>query len=260
MARHDALPTEIWNAIFAQMGMKDRMSAVATCCHLRAFRAAAWARITLVGSDFLSILQKLRRLADALEADASLQPLVRDMIIGRLMAWESRHVYWPPPDPYLLPYEVDAVVAGVLRLAPKLECFVIGAPEEEGPNFELTLQALCKLPSLKTLALVNVEQHVLDPKYCLGPRVLERLIICWGGKMDYCRYLGDQKRLKSVVLTLDPVVSLSLDIATSWVAVEELSVSFGTAQRDPENFHRWPLIVTKGLVITYLANRCALLG
>jgi hypothetical protein len=99
--------------------------------------------------------------------------------------------------------------------------------------------------------LADVKQHALDPKCRLESRILERLVISWGGEMDYCGYLGEQKRLKSVVMGADPVVSLSFDIATSWVAVEEFSISFDTAEKMAEGSLRWPLLLAKGLVIIF---------
>jgi hypothetical protein len=60
MARHDALPTEIWMSIVARLDMEDCMSVVTTCRHFCAFRALAWARITLTMHDTGKLAKKLR--------------------------------------------------------------------------------------------------------------------------------------------------------------------------------------------------------
>jgi hypothetical protein len=135
--------------------------------------------------------------------------------------------------------ELDAAVAGVLHLTTRVECFVFEVPELGWDTYDVTLQALCKLPALKTLALGNLLQDALNPdEYCLELHVLERLIVASRRGVDYSDYIGEQKLLKWVEL---PVQSeLSLDVATSWVALEELSIA--------DNVDLWPRIVSRGLV------------
>jgi hypothetical protein len=237
MARHDALPVETWISIFARLEMEDRMSVVATCQYFRAFRAFAWAQITLTMHLIRTLANKLARLGAALEADASLQPLIRGMCLRGLKFRGPESEHWNDDNPSV---ELDVAVAGVLHLAPRVECFVFEAPESDSDTYDQTLQALCKLPALKTLALGNLHQDVMNPdRYCLESRVLERLIVACKGVMDHFDYIGEQKLLKSVEL---PIRSgWPLDVATSWVALEELSI--------PDEPGLWPSIVSRGLVI-----------
>jgi hypothetical protein len=198
MARHDDLPTEIWAFVIIKLDMGDRMSVTATCRYFRAFWALAWAQITLPVQHFEveKLVKKLMRLAATLKADSSLQPLVQGIYLHRLRGPEPKLLDWNYPDDN---GELDVAVAGVLYLVPRVECFVFEASESDWHVDDQVLQALCKLPVLKTLVLAYLQQYVLDREYCLESRVLERLIITCE-RVGFCNFIGEQKLLKSVEL------------------------------------------------------------
>jgi hypothetical protein len=123
-------------SIVARLDMQDRMSDVATCRHFCAFRALAWARITLTMHDTGELTKKLRQLADTLKADASLQPYICNVLIPHVR--DSGFADENSGD-WLSISQLDIAIAGVLLLTPKLECFVFRAPDEDGSTFELTL-------------------------------------------------------------------------------------------------------------------------
>jgi hypothetical protein len=243
MARHDALPTETWSFVFAQLDMADRISFAATCRYFRAFRALAWAQIMLPTHDLeiRKLAKRLMRLAATLKADPSLQPLIRALYLCRPRG--PNHL--PSWDHFTDDGELDVAIAGILYLAPRVECFVFEAPASDSRTDDQVVEALCKLPALKMLALSQLWQSA-PGEYYLESRVLERLIISRKGGADYYNFIGEQKLLKSVEL---PVQSeLLLNVATSWVALEELTIA--------ETFELWPDIVARGLVIVYHSELC----
>jgi hypothetical protein len=260
MAKYHALPSELWYTIFTKLGMKDRRSCVAACRFLSAWRALAWTKITLSthGRALELCVERLKQLELMLKADVSLRAFIRAVYLRRL---KVSNLFLPQMNMQRRPIaslhsELDEALARVLTLTPRVECFVLEA--YSGGDFGLTLEALCTLPALKVLALSHVQ--VLPEtmsNYRLKSRELERLIIHTAppGGASFSTYIGEQTLLKSVLLTIDS--SLTLDVATSWVAMEELIMNF--EWDEPEKaygtFRQWPVIVGKGLVTTSYTNR-----
>lgn len=265
MAKYDTLSAELWNAIFAQLCDKDRRSAAASCQYFRAWRAFAWSELQITVPDARNLrllVRKLRRLAVTLEADNSLRSFVRSIFLRRSM------IQWSTVTdldicPANTSLDVDAALAYILGLSPGVERFISEAPSEIC-NHELTLLALCKLSALKILVLAQVPSSRLAlgmlSSYRLESHVLEQLIFLSGPKLqrsrrvDLSAYVGEQKLLKFVALPINHFVSL--DLAMSWVAVEELIMGLDTeGWRRSVVINRWPDVVASGLVIIYHGNR-----
>jgi hypothetical protein len=262
MAKYHALPSELWYTIFTQLGMKDRRSCVATCCFFGAWRALAWAQITLStqGRALALCVEKLHQLELMLKADVSLRAFIRAVYLRQLRVSNS---HLPPMNTPRRPIaslhaELDEALARVLALTPRVECFLLEA--HSGGDLGLTLEALCTLPALKVLALshVQVAPEAMS-NYRLKSRELERLVIHTAppGGASFGAYLGEQTLLKSVLLSIDS--SLTLDVATSWVAVEELVMNFewDEPEKADATFRQWSAIVGKGLVTrSYTNQKC----
>jgi hypothetical protein len=239
MAKYDALPYELWGAILAHLINEDVKSVVAASRYLRSWRHLAWSKITMSTHN----IEKLKRLATLLADDPSIRSYIRAISL-RLpshvaLSWERLH------------QELNITIPAVLLLTPCLECFIFEAPLKGPHDYQLALMAICELRALKVLILsrVRLPASVATPRFYLKSRVLEHLTVVWGGGIDFCTFLGEQRHLRSVELPVDPL--LSLDVATSWVAVKKLnmSVAIDIEGMAPDDFGRWEVIVAKGLVI-----------
>jgi hypothetical protein len=254
MAKHLPLPAELWGMIFAHMDAKDRRSAAATCRHLRIWRSLAWAEILLPMHGVELLVDRMKQLAIILTSDTSLQHLVRSLslcaantydISGRNLADRRAHG------------ELNVTLAHVLRLVPNLESFVFTVRSKRWHRYALTVEAVCELSALKILVLSKVSalpeyssETVL--KCTLKSRVLRRFTTNGSLGMDMGVYLGEQKLLKEVTLEIGPL--LSLDVATSWEALEKLSMGLATHQTSPKESDLYSIIISNGLVSMHHAS------
>lgn len=265
MPKYDTLYAELWTVIFSQLGDKDRRSAVATSRYFRAWRGLAWSELRIPvpdGRDLGLLVERLTRLSTTITADVSLQSYIRSISLRRSKArcqW-SAVTDWAVSSsddrrrsPIL---NLDLALARILGLVQELECFVFEAPLDLQAVFayKFTPRALCGLPVLKTLVLAQVPvlppSGASTPDHHLASHALQRLIIVSelreSPALDFDAYLGEQKLLKSATLPIDQ--HMPLDMATSWVALEELTMCrVDSRARDPSM--RWQGVVEKGLVI-----------
>jgi hypothetical protein len=184
-----------------------------------------------------------------IKEDSLLQKYIRSIFLFlSTVYWKEEYL----DDLIRAHWDLDVALAHVLHLALNLESFVFVLSDGSSASYELTLEALCELSALKTLVISNLNVSMGDrvaPKYKLKSRVLQNFVANrWVGT-DMSAYLGSQKLLKEVALVVEPC--LSLGVATSWVALEKLTMDLQTEEMSEGDFGLWPLIVSNGLVTMY---------
>jgi hypothetical protein len=237
------LPTELYVQFCSYMDTSSCVALVATCRRLRACQSLAWEHVVLIGKQDPKIVERLNLLSNALEESRQLRSYVRTLKVFQPNIGPGNRLI-----KNIISERLDPAVARLLRLTTNVQTVVFAVSPDCIDSNTLTMLALAELTTLKALALDFVWWHSesMRPSTRMASQALEDLTIVHSEGVDYSAFVGRQASLRRVELQLTS--STSLDVATSWISVEQLNASLDVCRLEPADFERWSTIVTHALV------------